>query len=65
VAGDAALLIDPRDLGAIAGALQQVLESAELRARLAAAGRQRTADMHWAARAAALRESLIAAQRMA
>lgn len=64
VAGDAALLVDPLDRGAIAGALQQVLESAELRVRLAAAGRHRTADMHWAARAAALRESLVAAQRM-
>lgn len=64
VAGDAALLVDPRDRGAIAGALQQVLDSSELRARLATAGRQRTADMHWAARAVALRESLAAAQRM-
>ncbi|HCA48624.1 MAG TPA: hypothetical protein DEP45_15115, partial [Armatimonadetes bacterium] len=41
VAGDAALLVDPRDEGQIAEALLRVLGDAELRAMLAERGRAR------------------------
>lgn len=43
VAGDAALLVDPRDRRAIAAAAREVLVSPELRARLVEAGRARGA----------------------
>jgi glycosyltransferase involved in cell wall biosynthesis len=48
VAGDAALLFDPEDVGAIHAALARLLDDGELRARLAAAGRGRAAGFTWA-----------------
>lgn len=47
LAGDAALLVDPEDVDAIAAALEKVLGDAALRARLAAEGRRRAADFTW------------------
>jgi glycosyltransferase involved in cell wall biosynthesis len=48
VAGDAALLVDPLDVDAIAGAIQRLLDDADLRARLGAAARVRAATFTWA-----------------
>lgn len=53
VLGDAAVYFDPGDDAAIERALRDVLESAELRARLRAAGLARARDFSWD-RAAAL-----------
>jgi glycosyltransferase involved in cell wall biosynthesis len=47
VAGDAALLFDPRDERAIAGALQRLLSDGELAERLRAAGRVRVREFTW------------------
>jgi glycosyltransferase involved in cell wall biosynthesis len=47
VAGDAALLFDPRDEGAIAAALQRLLGDAALAERLRAAGRERARQFTW------------------
>jgi glycosyltransferase involved in cell wall biosynthesis len=47
VAGDAALLVDPYDEGAIADALARVLSDAGLSAALAARGRARAAGWSW------------------
>jgi glycosyltransferase involved in cell wall biosynthesis len=47
VVGDAALLFDPEDVGAIAGALRRLLAQPETRARLSEAGRQRAAQFSW------------------
>jgi glycosyltransferase involved in cell wall biosynthesis len=47
VAGDAALLVDPLDVDAIAGAIDDVLRDADLAARLGAAGRARAASYTW------------------
>jgi glycosyltransferase involved in cell wall biosynthesis len=47
VAGDAALLFDPADPGAIAKALERLLEDRDLAARLAEAGRRRAAEFTW------------------
>ncbi len=52
VAGDAALLVDPLDTDAIAGALQCLLVDPELTARLGAAARERAAEFTWARTAA-------------
>lgn len=49
IAADAALQFDPSDTGAIA----RVSDDAELRARLAAAGRRRAAEFSWRATAEA------------
>lgn len=46
-AGGAGLTVDPRDAGAIAAALADVLDDPELRARLVAGGRQRAATHTW------------------
>jgi glycosyltransferase involved in cell wall biosynthesis len=43
VAGDATLLVDPRDTGSIANALGRLLEDPELRTDLAARGLMRSA----------------------
>jgi len=51
LAGDAALLIDPTDVVAIADGLQLVLEDGEVRRRLAAAGRERAGRYSWRAAA--------------
>jgi glycosyltransferase involved in cell wall biosynthesis len=47
VAGDAALLVDPHDARAIAGALARVLDEPGLAEGLAAAGRRRAAEHRW------------------
>lgn len=48
VAGDAALLVDPRSQAELTGALQTLLTTPELRTRLAAAGRARAESFRWA-----------------
>jgi glycosyltransferase involved in cell wall biosynthesis len=52
VAGDAAVLVDPDDQAEIDAAVARVLADAELRERLAAAGRARAAGFTWEATAA-------------
>lgn len=52
VAGDAALLVDPRDPGAIRAALARVLSDVGERERLRAAGPARAAQFSWAQTAA-------------
>lgn len=47
VAGDAAILVDPRDPAALRGALARLLADPAERARLAAAGRERAATFTW------------------
>ena len=47
VAGDAALLFDPRDPAAIARALQRLLTDRELRERLRTLGRERARQFTW------------------
>jgi len=47
VAGDAALLIDPGDVAAIAAGLSQISHDTALRQRLSVAGRQRAATFSW------------------
>jgi glycosyltransferase involved in cell wall biosynthesis len=53
VAGDAALLVDPRDRGALADALEQALTPGATRDRLTAAGPRRAATYSWDAAATA------------
>jgi len=53
VAGDAALLVDPRDVGSIAGGLHSLMESEGLRAQLAERGQKRVQGFSWRAAAAA------------
>lgn len=53
VAGDAALLVDPEDEGALADALARVLGDPELRADLGRRGREQAARFSWAATARA------------
>ena len=48
VAGDAALLIDPYQVGAIADAMHTLLQDAQLRATLRKAGLQRASQFSWA-----------------
>jgi glycosyltransferase involved in cell wall biosynthesis len=48
VAGDAALLFSPEDVGAMAAALTRLLDDEALRARLSAAGVERAASFTWA-----------------
>jgi glycosyltransferase involved in cell wall biosynthesis len=48
VAGDAALLVDPLDVDAIAGAIGQLLADPEHAARLGAAARGRAGTFTWA-----------------
>jgi len=52
LAGDAALLVDPRDVAALADAMVRALMDGELRSGLAARGRDRAAVFTWAATAA-------------
>jgi glycosyltransferase involved in cell wall biosynthesis len=51
ICGDAALLVDPYDIGAIAGAILDVEDSAELRAELRERGLRRVQDYTWRATA--------------
>jgi glycosyltransferase involved in cell wall biosynthesis len=53
IAGDAALLVDPRDGDALARAVERVLDDPALAASLRAAGPRRAATFTWS-RAAAL-----------
>jgi glycosyltransferase involved in cell wall biosynthesis len=53
VAGDAALTFDPEDVDAIAHAVERLLDDAQLRARLTAAGREQAARFTWRATAEA------------
>ena len=57
VAGDAAVLFDPEDPGAIAAAVEGLLRDAEHRERLRAAGRERAAGFTWERTAALTAES--------
>jgi len=59
---EAALLVDPRDPDAVAGALDRVLLDAALRARLAEAGRLLAARHSWTAAAEATRRALLEAR---
>jgi len=52
VAGDAAVLVDPTDTGALRDALARVLVDEGLRDRLRAAGRERAGAFTWDASAA-------------
>ena len=47
VGGEAALLVDPRDPGALADALARILEDRDLQADLRRAGRLRAAELSW------------------
>ena len=47
VAGDAAMLVDPRSIGEITNALERVLESRELRQELARKGSERVQEFTW------------------
>lgn len=47
VAGDAALLVDPRSKGQIAAALLRLIENTDLRAGLADRGRERVKEFSW------------------
>ncbi len=58
LAGDAALLVDPTDVEAIAAGLERVLGDAELRSRLADAGRLRASTYTWERAAAVALEVL-------
>jgi len=55
---DAAVLVDPRDPLAVAGAVERVLDDPALRARLVERGRTLAAGFSWAATAAATRAVL-------
>ena len=47
VAGDAAVLVDPKDVSSIAEGLRKVLDDEALRDTLASAGRERAEQMSW------------------
>jgi glycosyltransferase involved in cell wall biosynthesis len=59
VAGDAALLVDPLDPAAIAGALEHVASSADLRTDLAHRGVARARRYDWDATAEGVRRALV------
>jgi glycosyltransferase involved in cell wall biosynthesis len=68
VVGDAALLVDPQDAGAIAGALARVLDDDQLRQTLRARGLARAARFTWertAQATARVYEQALAAHRAA
>lgn len=48
LSGKAGLLVDPTDEGAIASAIQEILDDPELAATMAAAGKLRAAEFSWA-----------------
>jgi glycosyltransferase involved in cell wall biosynthesis len=56
VAGRAAVLVEPRDPGALAGALLSVLEDDVVRGRLVSAGRERVTHFDWDRSAVALHQ---------
>ncbi len=57
VAGDAAVLVDPTDVEAIAAGLRAVLDDPELAARLTELGRRRAAEFTWERCAAGVLET--------
>ena len=61
VAGDAALLVDPLDVDAIAGALQRLLDDPDLVARLGGAARARAGEYTWVRTADAMVDAYRAA----
>jgi glycosyltransferase involved in cell wall biosynthesis len=63
IAGDAARLVDPRDVGAIGAAIDELLRRPEQRARLGAAGLKRAQLFDWRATARRTREILQALVR--
>lgn len=63
VAGDAALLVDPSDPGAIAEGLERLLDDEALRSALRTAGSERVRSFTWERSAAATAEILRAAGR--
>jgi glycosyltransferase involved in cell wall biosynthesis len=62
VAGDAALLFDPRDESAIAGAITRLLDDRQLAERLRERGRERVREFTWARTARATIDSYRRAQ---
>ncbi|HUO85979.1 MAG TPA: glycosyltransferase family 1 protein [Thermoanaerobaculia bacterium] len=56
IAGDAALLVDPRDASALARALRRLIDEPALAADLAARGRIRAAEFSWERTAAAMED---------
>jgi glycosyltransferase involved in cell wall biosynthesis len=58
VAGDAALLVDPRDTGSIAEAMARVLQDADLQRDMVARGRSQAARFTWKRSARQLLEAL-------
>jgi glycosyltransferase involved in cell wall biosynthesis len=58
VAGDAALMVDPEDPGAITGAIEKVLDDTALTAALATAGRARASEYTWERAGHALKDAL-------
>ncbi len=63
IAGNAALLFDPHDPGAIANALEQITSDETLRTRLAEDGPRRASQFPWQATASATLASLVSATR--
>lgn len=61
VAGDAALLVDPDDAGALAAAMERMLEDTTLAGQAIAKGRERARQFNWAATA----DSMVAAYERA
>jgi len=58
VAGDAALLVDPRSVEAIAGALHRIVTDSDLRTRLGRKARQRAGQFRWESAGRALLEEI-------
>jgi glycosyltransferase involved in cell wall biosynthesis len=56
IAGDSALLVDPADVGAIADAVQRVLDDEPLARKLSESGRTRAAEFTWAKTGAGLKQ---------
>jgi len=66
VAGDAALLVNPEEVGALTEALQRLTSDGELRERLIERGKQRALEFSWAATVAgtwAVYQELLSAAR--
>jgi glycosyltransferase involved in cell wall biosynthesis len=59
IAGDAALLVDPSDAGAIADAIRRVLDDEPLARKLSESGRTRAAEFTWARTAAGLKDMYV------
>jgi glycosyltransferase involved in cell wall biosynthesis len=58
IAGNAALLFDPGDIDAIAGAMRRLIDDLPLRTRLAESGPRRAGQFSWRASAEATLEAL-------